>query len=108
MASNEEILAELRQVSTEQARVAAELKAHTELDTERFKTVNEKLDGIGKWSHETRQDVKSLLLTREFQKGVRWASVKAASWAAVCISAAVSGGFALLVWLLPMIGRGGK
>ncbi len=103
MDANDEIMRELRAINAEQARLAAEVKAHTELDTERFRFVNEKLAEIGVWSRETRLDVKSLLETRAFQKGIKAASVRAASLIAVLIS----GGFALVTWLAPLF-RGGK
>lgn len=79
-AYEKELASDLRQHNK---RLADELAAHDRLDTERFDKLTTLITSMVSAQSELHKDVKSLLATRSFTRGV-W-------WAVVTVSTAVSG-----------------
>lgn len=76
MATMDDVLRAVQSVASEQARVAAALEGHVELDNERFRGINGKLDKIDARTEQTATGVQSLKDTRTFNRGRAWMIAK--------------------------------
>lgn len=83
-----EVLAAIQQIASDQGKIVASLTGHVDLDNERFRGMNEKLDRIDRRTESTARDVASLKETRTYNRGRAWMIAKIFGLAGVIVAIA--------------------